>query len=1012
FSPGWFADRGAAQGAAAQSGRMPNGVPIQFQLSAQQQDAARQKLQQSIDNLGTAAQAIALQQRMQEQARQSRREAGFVVADGLGKDGLKVDENPLTRGWVNAREAIQSQGSDGRVQVSIEQTADQAILNWETFNIGGNTTLNFLQNPDWAVLNRVNDPNARPSQILGQLKANGTMFVANRNGVVFGNNSQVNVRNLVAAAARISDAQFRDNGLYSADTSTSALTDAVGKVMVERGARITTHEPTSATRGGGYVLLAGHSVENAGQIETRKGQVQLAAGDSFVIRRGVGTAANTASTTRGNEIAPRLVNDSSAGSVRNTGLLLAREGDITLAGRSVEQAGVAVASTTLGQRGTVHLLASASDTRAKVTLAEGSTTAVLIEDDGKASALDTQRDALLKESAEQDALRAASRTTTFDNLSLHSDRRDQSRVEIVSGGDIHFQGNSLTVATGGQVIADAGRRSQLDNGARVDVSGAVGVHVAMESNNVQVKVQGNELRDSPDNRDSGKLTSSEVWIDRRQLIHVPAGTGGHEGDRWYAAGGLLEVGGYLDNQGHSISEWAAQGGTVLLGGSEVVAAAGSRINLAGGSLDVQSGAIQQSWLRGIDGQVYRLDDAPAEMLFDGLYKGYEVKQERWGVTEAFRNPIVFAAQRTDNGYTVGRDAGRLVVSAPTAVLDGQVETTTFQGAQQGRRPDAALEGYAQAQTAVARNAGLYLGRYDAQGRNGVFDSDVHVRGATTGTATAGVSLQSPIVSERRNTVWLDAGLVNAQQWGSMDLASAGSVAVDAPLALQAGGALNLIGSTVNVAGDIRIVGGQLQAGNLLDVLGRPTALLRDGRASVAIADDTRIDLAGGWSNASFGAGQDSGRAWTDGGSLRLQSSHDVTVGSRVAVDVDAGAALDMQGKGRIGKGGGVSLQANTAEVATDGSGRVRLGEGSYFSGRGEGGGTFALGTGGKAVVGAAEQDVTVLQLDTALFGSGFAQYDINAHQGLYVADGTQLVARMPGLRLAEDARTARDRASA
>ena len=74
--------------------------------------------------------------------------------------------------------------------VNIEQTADRAILNWETFNIGGNTTLNFLQNPDWAVLNRVNDPAARPSQILGQLKADGTVFVANRNGVVFGNNSR------------------------------------------------------------------------------------------------------------------------------------------------------------------------------------------------------------------------------------------------------------------------------------------------------------------------------------------------------------------------------------------------------------------------------------------------------------------------------------------------------------------------------------------------------------------------------------------------------------------------------------------------------------------------------------------------------------------------------------------------------------------------------------------------------------------------------------------------------
>ncbi|WP_312688377.1 hypothetical protein, partial [Escherichia coli] len=76
--------------------------------------------------------------------------------------------------------------------------------------------------------------------------------------------------------------------------------------------------------------------DNAGQIEARKGQVQLAAGDSFVIRRGVGTAANTSSTTRGNEIAPRFIAGSTAGSVRNTGLLRALEGDVTLAGRSVE----------------------------------------------------------------------------------------------------------------------------------------------------------------------------------------------------------------------------------------------------------------------------------------------------------------------------------------------------------------------------------------------------------------------------------------------------------------------------------------------------------------------------------------------------------------------------------------------------------------------------------------------------------------------------------------------------
>ena len=1006
FSPGWFAERGAAQGAAAQSGRMPNGVPIQFQLPAQQQDAARQKLQQSIDNLGTAAQAIALQQRLQEQARQARREAGFVVADGLGKDGLKVDENPLTRGWINARDAIQSQAADGRVLVNIEQTADQAILNWETFNIGGNTTLNFLQNPDWAVLNRVNDPAARPSQILGQLKANGTVFVANRNGVVFGNNSQVNVRNLVAAAARISDAQFREHGLYSADANTSALTDAVGKVMVERGARITTHEPTTATRGGGYVLLAGHSVENAGQIETRKGQTQLAAGDSFVIRRGVGTAQNTASTTRGNEIAPRFVADSTAGSVRNSGLIQAREGDVTLAGRTVEQAGVAVATTTLNQRGTVHLLNSASDAAGSVTLAAGSTTAVLLEDDGKSTALDSQRNALIKESAEQDKLRGSSNSGTFDNLSRLQDRREQSRIEVVSGGDVNFQAGSLAVATGGQVIADASRRSYLDDGARVDVSGAVGVQVAMESNNVRVKVQGNELRDSPDNRDSGKLISSEVWIDRRQLTEVAAGTGGYEGTRWYAGGGLLEVGGYLDNQGHSISEWAAQGGTVQLAGKEVVSHAGSRINLAGGSLDVQSGVVQQSWLRGRDGQLYRLDDAPAEMLYDGLYQGYEVKQERWGVTESFRNPLVAPTQRFDNGYTVGRDAGRLLISAPTAVLQGQVDTVAFQGAQQTRRPDQKQEGYAQAQTATARNAQLWLGRFDNSGRSAAFDSNVRIGALQADTRPW--TLQAPVGEAQRNTVWLDSEVLSAQRWGQVDLASAGRIDLDGTLRLQEGGRLGLTASRVNFGGTVQIAGGQVEAGNLLAALGGPSALLTSGRGAVDVAAGARIDLGGGWGNALAAPEGGPAQAWIDGGQVRFNSSHDIHVGERAAILVDGGGAIDASGNGRVGKGGSVSLLAASTEVGTDGSGRIRIGEDARFSALGNGSGNFTLATGGVVSIGAPGTDASAasLRLQPALFRSGFAGYDIAGHNGLTVEEGTQLQVERPALRLAEGAQQA------
>ena len=114
--------------------------------------------------------------------------------------------------------------------------------------------------------------------------------------------------------------------------------------------------------------------------------------------------------------------------------------------------------------------------------------------------------------------------------------------------------------------------------AAIDVSGAVGVKVDMSSNNVLINVQGNEQRDAPGNRDAKYLNNSDVWVDRRDLVLVPAGTNGYATDRWYTAGGLLEVGGYLNTSGHGIGEWVAQGGTVGFGGGEVVTQAGSRIN--------------------------------------------------------------------------------------------------------------------------------------------------------------------------------------------------------------------------------------------------------------------------------------------------------------------------------------------------------------------------------------------------------------------------------------------------
>lgn len=247
----------------------------------------------------------------------------------------------------------------------------------------------------------------------------------------------------------------------------------------------------------------------------------------------------------------------------------------------------------------------------------------------------------------------------------------------------------------------------------IDVSGALGVKVAMANNNIKINVQGNEQRDAPVNRENGALNSNDIWVDVRELVFVPAGTNGYATDRWYTAGGLLEVGGYLGTQGHGVGEWMAQGGEVRFSGKDVISEKGSLINVSGGTLDVQGGEIRQSWLRGADGRLYEVSRAPGDILYNGLYKGYESHSERWGQTDYFYSPLIAPTRRQEAGYTVGRDAGQLVIATGNAVLDGQLLGEVFQGERQIQAPRAGLDGYAQTQTARARRGQLVVGSYDA-----------------------------------------------------------------------------------------------------------------------------------------------------------------------------------------------------------------------------------------------------------------------------------------------------------
>ncbi|MDI2595413.1 filamentous hemagglutinin family protein [Pseudomonas sp. 681] len=995
FSSGWFAAKGAAQQAAAARPGAAGGLPGMTPPLAQQQKASQQ-LQRSLQTLNNTVAAIAAQQAAQAAGRAAALNTVQFVPDGLGEGGLKVDTG-LTQGWQNAKGPQQTQ-AEGKTTVRIEQTADKAILNWETFNVGRSTRVEFAQQSNWAVLNRVNDPGARPSQIQGQLHGDGTVMLINRNGIVFSGTSQVNVRNLVAAAANITDIQFRDRGLYfDSSASQPTFTEAAGKVLVERGAQIETRKPAVSTDAGGYALLLGSEVENAGAISTAKGQTVLGAGDSFYIRKGSGTEGNGFSTTFGSEVTPGFKAGSGAGKVSNSGLIQAATGDITLTGHEVVQNGVLLASTSVATRGTVHLLNPTSDNTGSVTLAQGSVTAVML-DNSELTALDSQHNAALIGVTANNRIRS-----------------DQSRIDVASGGTVEFQNGSITLATGGQVAVAAGRRSLVRDGALIDVSGAIGVKVAMESNSIKINVQGNEQRDASINREGGALNSHDVWVDVRELVFVPAGTNGYANDRWYTAGGLLEVGGYLGTQGHRIGEWMAQGGTVSFSGHDVVSEKGSLINLSGGTLDVQSGTVRQSWLRGADGRLYEVSKAPGDMLYSGFYRGYEDSSKRWGQTRYFDNPLIGPTSRQESGYTVGRDAGQLVIATGNALLDGQLLGEVFQGERQNQAPRAGLDGYAQAQTALARRAQLIVGRYDPAyvaasggllyGLNPLLD---HVQiGGERPVERADQGLSVAVSDSRQGKLFLDTEQLNGFRLGALKVAAKDRIEVNQVLTVDTGGDITLYGPDVQVNANLIARGGSLQLGNVLNQLSfdkRDDTQIKapPGNATqVNVAQGVQLDSRGLWSNLRTNPDDGAGLAYVNGGRVSIRSSGDILLASGSAVDVSSGGALLANGKTQGGKGGDVTLESSA--LSAPGQSHMML-DGEVRGYGVTGGGSLVI-QANNVLIGQAADTVAdhTLQLAPSLFGKGFSAYNVIGLNGLDVAPDTVVDVTMPVYRFGDAA---------
>ena len=969
--------------------------------AAQQAAAAARQTQSSLARAARAVQdmqGVQAAARAAAVARQTSLTAPVAVPNGLGAGGLLPN---MPAGWNGANAPTQSVDNAGQTQVGIRQTTQQAILNWQSFNVGARTTLTFDQqgNANWVALNRVNNATA-PSQILGNIKADGQVYVINQSGIIFGGGSQIDVGALIASTAGITDAQFRSNGIYSAQNGTTyvpSFTAAGGKVVVEAGAAINTRAPASVTSGGGYVLMIGSEVSNAGAIGTPKGQTILAAGDDFILRPGVGTTANSFSTTRGSEIAPVLNNGSVNGAVSNTGLVFAQQGDITLAGRSIAQSGALVATTSVNTRGTIHLLNAASDSAGSITLGAGSLTTVLPELDSKETALDSQRDALIADSTTQNRLRLQANAAQFDNLSKLADRQDQSRIEIVTGGTVTFKGGSATAAQGGQIVVSANQRIVAETGAALDVSGVRNVALAMSSNNISINVQGNELRDSPQNRDSSVLKNNDVWIDVRSLTLVPTGTGGYASDRYYTAGGLLEVGGYLGTTAHTIGEWAAVGGSITLAAPEVLARKGATFDISGGSLDYAAGWIRSTNLIGSDGRRYSVDNAPAGLDFVAFAGGFSRMHNIQGqvdkrLTETWTS--VFDRGRTslrwEEAYSVGRDAGKLTLSAPTSMFEGDIVADVINGQRQrGARVAGVTDGYKLTQNTVALPGTLALQSY------GMLGSVPTILASATQVTFSNAAAPA----DRAGTSWFNADAISSFGLGGLTVWSTKGITVADALTLAPGGKVDFAAPSIDVHATLTARGGSVSLGSLAGPIGLIDA---NGAVHIGLHSGATIDTRGLWINALTDPDTDLSRlAFIDGGAVSLKltggdntqttKSGDVTLDKGSSIDASAGGAILATGKFTGGKGGDITL--STFDW-TDGSHQSSLIaatltlDGTLASYGFSKGGALTIRTGAPVVIGETTVDLSSGQLPAGVA----APYGLTLTQDFVVPAGVPLPA--------------------
>lgn len=526
--------------------------------------------------------------------------------------------------WEGAGLPSQTTDTSGHVTVTIDQTQERALLSWNRFDIGANTSLVFNQKEngvaqtDWTVVNRVTNA-TDPTRILGNMTADGTVVVINQAGIIFGTNSQVNLHSLLASTLELGNAirfsssdtgstkveamtiadrnaAYLESGLFAAGNGTLSqdiTTDAdgpgvlvsaqvegtynypsvvqfvegtEGSVVVDSGAQI-------SSGSGGFLILAAPEIQVDGNLTAVDGQVSLQAGRLIAFAESTGADASLDPYVRGYKLNSltysSTVDAASMGSILVTGAITSTRGYLSLGTHElgqIEMDGYLEATTSVSRNGKIALLSGNITLGGSANEGQASGIVILADDNGETIPQGTEAEPATFKSS-QIVIATQTKSTIGDTKSLF-DVTAPTNFTMGENAVIYAPGADVTVGatrvgeTDPTILARTGS-VEISSGALIDVSGLKDVQLDASRNSIEINpVKGNELRDTPNYREV--VIDDSFTLNGATLYVDPRISGVRDDGVAWIGSPLIEAGSLAGQILATAPEFMTTGGTVSL----------------------------------------------------------------------------------------------------------------------------------------------------------------------------------------------------------------------------------------------------------------------------------------------------------------------------------------------------------------------------------------------------------------------------------------------------------------